>query len=694
MRCLGKRLLIDMDITGIEANSLRRRTRAEESVSQLHVTFLGFAIAAAAIAWLVASLYRSHAGVHAVDASILLPVYRADLAPKPVERFTFLLLASAIPVSAFLFVLLGCGCRFRWSSVALSTTVVAAVAAAFFVPFAQFGFDSSLLTGVVPTGEHPLLLLFGAVVVAVLVCAIPVDARARNAKRSASLIALVLFVASVGLQLVAWRILNVNSITENPTWSTSVDAVIYSVSQVVGGRTLLADLPSQYGLFPEFVGPLFRLVGLSVFTFSVLFAAMQVASLVAVYSVAQRLLRHPLFKIGFGIALVMVTYETCLFMVGIREQYFQYWPIRFFWPALSLLAFYSYAQMPTLRRAVFMSLIGAVASLWNADSGLMVEAAFGVFLVAKWAALFSRDKEGSRVERHAIVLKVWLHLAIFAIAIAVMALYLWTKADRPLQLTWLVDYQKLFYGLGFMMLPLPLSASPWMAVLGVYLLGVLSAASSWRKSPRNRSADVLLYTCMLGTGLFVYYEGRSHILNLITVSWPALLAASLMSDRAIRATAAGILNRSFLAPAAISGGVMLLCCVAFIRGIPMLADSARSAIVERSVPASPVVHDEIEFISLHTREGEACVILSKRQGLYYASLHLVSPLIGPGNAETLTVRDRDSMITQLRDNEFACVFVGQGGSAPDLGIDISSDLPSYRVVRSNALQTMVQLAPK
>ncbi|RQR37812.1 hypothetical protein DIE22_09895 [Burkholderia sp. Bp9142] len=662
-------------------------------MSRIYCTFLAFAAGATVLAWLVASLYAPHVDGKVVDASMLLPLYRSLLSPKPVERFTFLLLASSLPAVAFLYALMARRSSVRPVPGVLSRAIPLGVAVAFGVHFARFGFDESLLTGKTPTGAHPVLMFCGLVVVAALACTTKTKVLICATDRSTRVISWVLFVSSAVLQLLAWRIVNETSVTEGATWSTSMDAVIYSVSQVVGGRTVLADFPSQYGLFPEFIAPALRFFGLSIFSFSVLFGVMQLASLGAVFCVAQRALRHPLFKVGFGVALVMVTYETCLFLVGVREQYLQYWPVRFFWPALSVLAFNFYTRKPSLCRAAVMSLVGAIASLWNADSGVMVEIAFGAFLIEKWVALFSRDRAASCLERRAIILKLLLHVGVFTIAIATVALYLSTKADRSLQWVWLFGYQKLFYGLGFMMLPLPMMASPWIAILGVYLMGILVAASTWHKSPRNRSADLLLYASLLGIGLFVYYEGRSHVLNLVTVSWPALLAASLMADRLVRATAAGILGRGFAAPAAIVGGIVLLCCVAFVRGIPMLADSARTAIDEWSVPASPVVSDEIAFISSNTRKGETCIILSKRQGLYHASLRLVSPLIGPGIAETLTVSDRDSMIAQMRKEKFECVFVGMDKSAPDLDVDLLRTLPSYRVVRSNLLKTMVQLSP-
>jgi hypothetical protein len=85
------------------------------------------------------------------------------------------------------------------------------------------------------------------------------------------------------MQIAAWRVVSSRSIFSFGTWNVHFDAVIYTVSQVVMGKTLLADLPSQYGLFPEFIAPLFRLIELSTLSFTAVCAAMQVASMCCVW---------------------------------------------------------------------------------------------------------------------------------------------------------------------------------------------------------------------------------------------------------------------------------------------------------------------------------------------------------------------------------------------------------------------------
>jgi hypothetical protein len=112
----------------------------------------------------------------------------------------------------------------------------------------------------------------------------------------------------------------------------------------------------------------------------------------------------------------------------------------------------------------------------------------------------------------------------------------------------------------------------------------------------------------------------------------------------------------------------------------------------RNEPVNPTVSDELSFIRTHAKSGQSCLILSKRQGIYYAAAGLVSPIVGPGYAELLTTRDKAALIEQLTRKQFACVFLGIGkDSAFDLGTGFDSVLSGYSVISTSAKGTMVFL---
>ena len=149
----------------------------------------------------------------------------------------------------------------------------------------------------------------------------------------------VVFLLLILLQIGSWRLFSEASMTRGAAWFDSFDAVIYSVSQVVAGKTLLVDLPSQYGFFALFMQPVFKVVGLSIFTFTALCAILQICALCSVYAVVQRIVRDKSLLAVYTLSLITVTFGTVVWFIGLDDPGFQYWPIRFFWPAFSVFVF-------------------------------------------------------------------------------------------------------------------------------------------------------------------------------------------------------------------------------------------------------------------------------------------------------------------------------------------------------------------
>jgi len=276
-----------------------------------------------------------------------------------------------------------------------------------------------------------------------------------------------------------------------------------------------------------------------------------------------------------------------------------------------------------------------------------------------------------------------------------MSTYLLVKSGHALNWTWLFEYQRIFYGIGFMMIPMPMKPSPWMPIIAVYVLGMMVAVSSWMRSPNGRAADLIFYLSFLGLGLFVYYEGRSHILNLITVCWPAMLLSVILSDRVIRAYRAGLLPRVQLCLPTVTLTLLLFCCIPMLRNTRDLLAQSVANYKTRGVPNDALVADELSFIRAHSVRGEQCLILAKRQGLYNAAAGLVSPVTGPGYAELITSRDRDSLLDQMSKLKVPCVFVGVGSeSAVELDMDAISILKQYAVQAKSMKGSMLLLRPR
>ena len=633
-----------------------------------------------------------------VDATVLMPRLRSMLSPKPDERFVFLTLAILVPIAAYWAVvhfpsLQNCSSSRIWRATRMLLPAI--LAGCFFGPLIGSDFIY-YLAGKSTSPELRTRWLLASLAASLIwlgwVALGP--KRPARANSFASSVAWTIFVPAMLLQIFAWRVVGERSISLSAPWWVSADAVIYTLSQVVAGKTLLVDLPSQYGLYAEMVAPVFRIIGLSILKFTVLCAVLQVASLSAVFYVVQKVVREPALKISIAVAVVMLTFETHIWLFGIDDRYFQYWPIRFLWPALAVLAFYLYSKRRTVGRGIVVSIIGAIGSLWNADSGLAIEIAFAAFLVSKSIFFYERRRYSSPQERSHLARLLALHLAIFVLVVGAMFAYLMAKSGHGLHLSWLFKYQRLFYGLGFMMMPTPLQPHPWMLFVATYLMGIMTAFALWLRRPGAKRADLILFLSFLGLGLFLYYQGRSHVLNLFNAGWPALILAVILADGVVRSVRARRLQRVYLIVPAAVLAVILFSCISFVAGTGKLWDDAVSAFVTRNTPADLLVSDELNFIRAHSARGEPCVILARRQGLYYAATGLVSPVKGPGYVELMTVRDRDTFLWQLSNNRFECVFVGVG---PESGMEIDTDplaaLPRYSVEATSSMGSMRYLRP-
>lgn len=665
--------------------------------------FIGLAAVLAMAAWLA---YSAVVGpdTSAPAAVALLPQFAGATVPEPTERFVFLsasMLTAGLAFALAAFSLQPRAEGKKRPSVWLSLALYAVLAVLVWIGMSRFDFGPSLFHGErsLERGAGWRLPSLWVAALAWLAAGLLVPRhfpRSVPAVASWGRLATAVFAAAMILQITSWRLPDENAVALTLIWSIHWDAVAYAVAQVANGRTLLVDLPSQYGLYPQLLGSLFRLTPFSVQKLSLVFASMQVLSLSAVLYVVLRLTRYAVFRSAFGIALVLATFETVMKINGVADFYFQYWPSRFFWPAVSVLAFYFYARQPRLSRLVPLSLCAAIGLVWNADTGVMIAGAVAACLGAKSILRWCHPQTRQRTPRWHEAQALCLHVGIVLAVLAATALsFLWAAHEAP-HWSWLFKYQSLFYEVGLNMLPLPLTlATPWMSVLAVYVLGLLFALSQWRAGRGDFVADLIFYLSLLGWGLFIYYQGRSHILNLVTVCWPALAIATILADRTARMVRAGGLGAVHLVLPALALAVLCFCAMPFILNVPALGRDALQALNNRSHVASELVADELAFIRQHTHPGEDCVILAQRQGLYHALARVGSPIRGPGYVETLTIEDRDDMLRQVEAGRFACVFLGTGPqTALALDTDIGAALRGYTLVDRNPFNSIAFLSAR
>ena len=611
-------------------------------------------ILAALCSVIAAVVYSAFSPPSFVNKDLVVAFLRPYLQPEPGETMGFLAVAVAGPLGAILI------SRVSIKEFPGLPSIVA-------IAFAGFMLNGDLLGTLVSGWKDPPQILAGvkialAVVMAACVMFLPTFRAARP-------IAMLLTITAVIVQL-AWRILGHSFTDADLSWSYHADPLFYVISQTVGGNTVLSDFPSQYGLYPEFLAPIFRLVQPSIFSFSIVFAMLQVAAIGFIVCVLSRTVQSGAILLVSGFALILITGENVFFFGGFRELYFQYWPIRFFWPAAVVLAFSCYIDRPNFRRAAVVSVSCAFGALWNADTGIVCLGAFTAYLVAR--ALFLND-------RRRLFLTLLLHVALSVTTVMLAMTYLAFKGGA-IHLSWLVEYQRIFAGLGLAALPLPRKPSPWMAIVALYLWTLVISVGCWRRGC-NKRADLLFFLAILGLGLFSYYVSRSHTLNLIKVMWPGILIAAILCDSTLTLIRAKELPREYLSPVLIALATLLLAANSLLAWMPTFIGLAFAGSADVPSSVNSIFSQEIELIRRNAPRGSKCMIAAKRQGVYQIEAGISSPLSGPGIMETVLQADQERLIKSIRDGVPKCLFLGESStSATDMPITLSNIADKYRIV--------------
>lgn len=612
--------------------------------------------------------------------SILL--YPSGALPEPFERLVFILFAALVPIAAVVYMrfvsssqlLKPVRINYLISSI-LSLSLCALLLESEFVSVFLNAFASNYVRAIFLACLLPaaLLLLFLDPFLARLMTYAPV--------------AIMACIAAFFIQILPTRLASIDTVSDViPAWHVHLDAVLYPLSQVVAGKTLLADLPSQYGLFPEIIAPLFSVIPLNIFTFTVLFAFFQFAALTCLFLLLQRNIDDRFLAFCSSLALLM---PTSLFMSGgyWMDLYIQYYPVRFFFPALSLFLLNWYVLRPNTLRLCALSLALGLAILWNLDAGIVSFLSVAFTLLVRWIFL-ARDPVDN-----AHFFSQFLSLVVGALSVvALFILYLYLKAGRQFSIAEWFIYQKTFYGLGFAMLPLPLHPHPWQLALLVYCAGIFFALRSYRLDINLGVRDLALTASLLGIGLFSYYQGRSHINCFVFVLWPAIIVGTLLVDslfRKVRTDNARLGLLPFALPLFVFN---ILSATTAAASLSMLYPEGRLNILRTGIQSNEIVANELNFIR-STIRGRQCLILAKRQAIYHAETRTSSPLNGPGLIEMLLREDYKEFSSDIRNGLPQCIYLGRTRSS-EPPVPVPGLLDMYYVDRVNSLGTMMLLLPR
>ncbi len=470
------------------------------------------------------------------------------------------------------------------------------------------------------------------------------------------------------------------------------EAVFYSVSQVMAGKTLLSDLPAQYGLYGELLAPIWWITGHSVLAFTAIMVVLQLIATFCILVTVRALIRLDVVFVICALTLLWLVgslWSTTLITVE-GSEYYQVWPLRFVFPALAIFLFFQTMRSPFGgRHAMGLGAFSGLAVIWNLDSGVPVTGAFLAFFVSN--LIFGPTR--------------WRHLRIASIFVAAFTLtgmcflaYLSLKAATSVHLEEWIKYQSIFYSVGFGMLPMkPWGA--WISIYGLYVTALAAGLYRAANKSSNETSNLLIFLSVLGIGLFTYFQGRSHPKVLAFVGWPAVIIAFVFAEKFVRAASMAKLKSHIVGwyslPALVIGVALSL---AWATSVPKLMTATYDTV--RTIIKNPDSRADaaIEFIKEKVGQDDSAAIIAHAQGAYLAEAGLSSAFPGPGLFEIVLQEDRDAMMRFLNDRPVKHLFI-QTHRAPDRPAVYDDLLPPYddlfeQYVVADRFGTLLYLTPK
>jgi hypothetical protein len=453
--------------------------------------------------------------------------------------------------------------------------------------------------------------------------------------------------------------------------TASFTAYFSSVAKVFAGEHLLIDFNSQYGNYAFFLVPLFKVIGLGVLQFTVVMGILLVGFYFILFFILNDIIKNKILLL-LSYFVVPGVYFWVVHLGSYYEPYFQFWPHRVIFPGLLLLIIWGFLKANDVKKKYIKGLAILVCSLalnWNLETGVIVLGTWVLFII--WDAFYTIDSIGVKK----VFKKVGFIIAEAILTIALAGIILITvtylySGNVP-DLSSFFSYQNTFYSLGFYMLPMPL-LHPWNVVALVYAVGLYVSIivlfkkhadpnSAFSKEQKKRRG-IIFAISILAIGMFSFYQGRSHNLNLQFVFWSTFFLLIIFADDLwIYLTSQAVLNKKNISqnwPSFLIASVffLLMFGALFVYGFgtrnayPKAVErinSEYSLLKEIENGGSNDYSENILFIINHSSPGEQVLILDREVEVYQIDSKTVDPLIMTSLVELTLNKDYKKILDYL-----------------------------------------------
>lgn len=297
----------------------------------------------------------------------------------------------------------------------------------------------------------------------------------------------------------------------------NLSVVMHPVVQVFYGKAVLIDQKTQYGLYAQFLEPVFHLLGgISIFKFSLVMASLIFLSMLAIGVFLLKSVHPVLALIGFCATIYFNYFAGTLWPY---ELYYQYYPVRTIVPTLTLLFSWFYFRAPSQSKFFAMLTFLSLGIIWNLDVGLFAFVAF--VLSSSYQSLFLSEGSWPKI-RHLLI--GWFQAGFnFALVFGTFLLYLRLRYHLWPTIAEFVSAQKLFLSGAVLAID-----RLWTIIILIYLVGLVDSIKNLVLHRPSVNHTMIFLTSILGLGIFTYALNNPHDSVLTNCTYPAVIVLALL----------------------------------------------------------------------------------------------------------------------------------------------------------------------
>jgi len=461
-----------------------------------------------------------------------------------------------------------------------------------------------------------------------------------------------------------------------------LNAVIFSVSEVQQGKTLLVDFTNQYGLYPHFLYPIFKLINLNIVNFSLVMSALTTISYSLIFLGLRKIINNNLVTLLAFSTIIFFSF-IALFVgpfdinVGAYDIYPAYKPIRMIFPALILYSVFTYILSPKRNLYLLIIFISSLSILWNFDSGVICFLSFYIYILYE-SLLVNNLKEFTKK----FIKHTFISLSVLILTIFLFSSFIYFRSNSFPDWTLFLSIVNNFGKSNFLSLPMSLFKA-WNLIFLVYLYGIYIGLNSVLLGKKDAIDKIAFFVSIFGLGISTYYLNRSHDSNLLQILYPSIILLAIFLSKLLHKN-----NRADLFQIKNLSIVMMISFILVISSFQILQPnkiihelSSRIPNIINNKLTNQLASNGLELLKLNTRPGDQVAIFSDIDAVLYVESKTTSPFTREISS-VISRFGKKKYMDSLNNNKSYNVFISDNvfrtGKTPDIRhVEIMKILHKY-----------------